>query len=371
MAVSLQMQLSVFGYILKQKLLRTERFPLVMMLEPLFACNLECAGCGKIQYPPDILRKRLTPEECWEAAEECGAPVVSVAGGEPLVHPQIDRIVEGLVERGKYVYLCSNALLLERNLHRFTPSPQLIFSIHLDGVEKTHDRMVCKDGVFRTAVAAIRKAKAMGFTVMTNSTIFQGEDSAEFRRFFDFAMKDLGLDGMMISPGYAYEKAPAQELFLKRDQTRSWFREALRDWRKKGWAFNHSTFYLDFLEGKRDYDCTPWGMPLRNVFGWQKPCYLMADAGYAQSYRELLETTDWSRYGQQSGNPKCANCMTHVGYETTAALDGFSGPRKFFEMVVDYATVTGPKKIRGAQARALLEHEAKQAESREPRMPVA
>ncbi len=354
MAVPLRMQLSVFGYILKQKLRGTERYPLVMMLEPLFACNLECAGCGKIQYPPDILRKRLTPEECWESAEECGAPIVSVAGGEPLAHPQIDRIVEGLISRGKYLYLCTNAILLERNLQRFKPSAQLIFSIHLDGAEKTHDRMVCKDGVYKTAVSAIRKAKAMGFNVMTNSTIFQGEDSEEFRAFFDTAM-ELGVDGMMISPGYAYEKAPEQELFLKRDQTRAWFQETLRGWRRKGWAFNHSPFYLDFLEGKRDYDCTPWGNPLRNVFGWQKPCYLMAEAGYARSYRELLESTDWSLYGRKSGNPKCANCMVHVGYEPSAVIDAFSSPRKFFEMVSDIATIKGPKKVRRAQLAALPE----------------
>jgi len=362
MAAPFSMQMSVFKHILKNKLAGRKKFPLVMMLEPLFACNLECAGCGKIQYPPDILRKRLSPQECWDAVEECGAPVVSVAGGEPLIHPEIDKIIDGLIKRGKYVYLCSNALLLEKNLHRFKPSPHLIFSIHLDGVEKTHDRMVCKDGVFKTAVSAIRAAKAMGHYVMTNSTIFNGEDSEEFRKFFDFAMKDLGLDGMMISPGYAYEKAPAQELFLKQAETKSWFRETLKDWRKKGWAFNHSTFYMDFLEGKRDYECAPWGMPLRNVFGWQKPCYLIADGGYAKSYQELLDETDWSAYGKASGNPKCTNCMTHVGYETPAVMQGFSSPRNFIEMVVDFATVKGPKKVRGAQKVALLQHAAAEAE---------
>ncbi len=344
------MQWTVFSYILKQRLKGVERYPLVLQIEPLFACNLECAGCGKIQYPADILRKRLSPEECWEAAEECGAPIVSVAGGEPLAHADIDRIVSGLTERGIYVYLCTNAILLEKNLHRFRPSPYLIFNIHLDGPERTHDRVVCREGVFKTAVSAIRAAKAGGFRVMTNSTIFQGESSAEFREFFDYCV-DLGVDGMEISPGYAYEKAPQQELFLKREQTKAWFRETLKDWRKKGWPFNHSVFYLDFLEGKRDYDCTPWGIPLRNVFGWQKPCYLMADAGYAKSYRELLETTRWSEYGHRSGNPKCANCMTHVGYEPSAVLDAFSGPGKFLEMLVDLATVRGPRKAETAYPR--------------------
>ena len=347
MPVPFRMQMTMFKYILGRKLAGDRRYPLVMMLEPLFACNLECAGCGKIQYPPDILRKRMTPQECWDAAEECGAPIVTVAGGEPLAHPDIDKIVDGLVARGKFVYLCSNAILLEKNLHRFKPSSQLIFSIHLDGLEKTHDRMVCREGVWKTATAAIKKAKALGFNVMTNTTIFQGEDAAEFRRFFDQSM-DMGIDGMMISPGYAYEKAPQQEVFLNRAQTKAWFKEALKDWRKMGWDFNHSTFYLDFLEGKRDYECTPWGIPLRNPFGWQRPCYLMAEGGYAATYKELLATTQWESYGHSSGNPKCANCMVHSGYEPSSVDDAFSGPLKFLRMVLDVMEVTGSVKARRA-----------------------
>ncbi|OGR85824.1 MAG: hopanoid biosynthesis associated radical SAM protein HpnH [Elusimicrobia bacterium RIFCSPHIGHO2_02_FULL_57_9] len=342
--------MSVFKYILARKIKRTEKFPLVMMLEPLFACNLECAGCGKIQYPTEILRKRLSREECWRCAEECGAPIVSIAGGEPLIHPQIDEIVAGLIARGKFIYLCTNAILLEKNIHRFKPGPNLIFSVHLDGREQTHDRMVCREGVYKTAISAISLVKSLGFQVMTNSTIFQGEDAQDFRQFFDECM-DMGVDGMMISPGYAYEKAPAQGLFLKNEQTKAWFREALKDWRAKGWDFNHSPFYLDFLEGKRDYDCTPWGNPLRNVFGWQRPCYLMADGGYAQTYKELLETTDWSQYGRASGNSKCANCMVHVGYEPSAVMDGFSSFSKFFELVRDIATISGPQKAQRAYPR--------------------
>lgn len=332
------MQMAVLKHILLQKIRGRKKFPLVMMLEPLFACNLECAGCGKIQYPTDILRKRLPPEDCWEAAEECGAPIVSIAGGEPLVHPEIAEITEGLIHRGKYIYLCTNAILLEKNLHRFKPSSHLIFSIHLDGVEKTHDRMVCKEGVYKTAISAILLAKSKGFCVMTNSTIFQGENPQEFRQFFD-EVSGMGIDGMMISPGYAYEKAPQQDIFLKRGETQAWFRETLKDWRKIGWPFNHSPFYLDFLEGKREYDCTAWGNPLRNVFGWQKPCYLMAEAGYAKTYRELLETTEWHRFGRASGNPKCANCMVHVGYEPSAVMDAFSSPRKFAELAKDFLTI--------------------------------
>ncbi|MBI4055818.1 MAG: adenosyl-hopene transferase HpnH [Elusimicrobia bacterium] len=341
MAVPFRMQWRMFTYVLKQRLRGNPRYPLVLMLEPLFACNLECAGCGKIQYPADILRQRLTPQQCWEAAEECGAPIVSIAGGEPLAHSEIDAIVEGFVARKKFVYLCTNAILLEKNLHRFQPSPYLIFSIHLDGTEKTHDRMVCREGVYRTAVRALRLAKEKGFYVMTNTTIFQGEDSEEFREFFE-TLTAMGVDGMMISPGYAYEKAPQQDIFLKRGETHSWFSKTLRDWRRKGWAFNHSPFYLDFLEGKRDYDCTPWGNPLRNLFGWQRPCYLQQE-GYAKSFRELLETTDWSKYGCRSGNPKCAHCMVHVGYEPSAVADSFSTPGKFLEMVWDIVTTQRPR----------------------------
>lgn len=326
MGVPLRMKFKVGAYLVKQKLLGRQKYPLVMMLEPLFACNLECAGCGKIQYPAEILRKRLTPEQCWESVEECGAPVVTVAGGEPLIHPDIDKIVNGLIERKKFVYLCSNAILLEKNIHRFKPSPYLIFSIHLDGAEKTHDRMVCRGGIYDIATRAIKKAKSLGFNVMTNTTIFDGEDVEEFREFFEYATKELKVDGMMISPGYAYQKAPRQDIFLKHERTKDWFRQAISGWREKKWPFNHSSFYLDFLEGKKTYDCTPWGIPLRNVFGWQKPCYLMAEAGYAQTYKELLETTDWSKYGHASGNSKCANCMVHSGFEPSAVDDTFSHP---------------------------------------------
>ena len=348
------MQMAVFKYILAQKLSGREKYPLVLMLEPLFACNLECGGCGKIQYPTDILKKRLTPQECFDAAQECRAPIVSIAGGEPLAHNEIGEIVEGLIARGKYIYLCTNAILLERNLHKFKPSSQLIFSIHLDGSEKIHDRTVCREGVYKTAVSAIKKAKAKGFNVMTNSTIFQGETPEEFRRFFEENM-DLGVDGMMISPGYSYEKAPKQELFLKREETRKWFAETLKNWRAMGWEFNHSPFYLDFLEGKREYDCTPWGNPLRNVFGWQKPCYLMDDAGYAQSYQELLDTTDWKNYGQASGNPKCANCMCHVGYEPSAVDEAFSSFGKFVELVKDIATIKRPSRRKTSPGSAIPE----------------
>jgi hopanoid biosynthesis associated radical SAM protein HpnH len=319
MGVSLRESLKVGSYVLWHRLKGTERFPLVLMLEPLFRCNLECAGCGKIQYPPEILRKRLSPDECLQAVEECGAPVVSIAGGEPLIHPEINAIADGLVQRKRFVYLCTNAILLERKLPLFKPSPYLTFSIHMDGLERRHDELVCRQGVFKAAVQAIKAAKHAGFRVTTNTTIFAGEDPEELHQLFDFLM-DLGVDGMMISPGYAYSKAPDQEHFLRRQETVRLFRDILQGGRSlRRWRFNHSPFYLDFLRGERSYQCTPWGNPTRNIFGWQRPCYLMSD-GYAHTFQELLETTDWERYGT-GRDPRCADCMVHCGYEPTSVLD--------------------------------------------------
>jgi hopanoid biosynthesis associated radical SAM protein HpnH len=323
--VNFQQSATVAAYVFKQRLLRREKYPLVLMLEPLLRCNLACGGCGKIQYPDEVLDQRLSPQQCWDAIEECGAPAVSIAGGEPLIHKEIDQIVRGLVERKKYIYLCTNALLLEKKLHLFQPSKYLTFSVHLDGPENVHDRTVCREGVYKKAVAAIKAAKALGFTVTTNSTIFRGEDPHEMRAFFDDMMA-MGVDGMMISPGYSYEKAPQQELFLQREETTDLFAKLLEGHKEKGWKFNQSPFFLEFLQGKHpEYDCTPWGMPLRNVFGWQRPCYLMQE-GYATSWKELVETTEWSNYGHKSGNPKCANCMVHCGFEATAVNDHFARP---------------------------------------------
>jgi len=338
MPVPFRMQREVLAYILRQRIRGARRYPLVLMLEPLFACNLECAGCGKVRHPPELLGRRLSPEQCWQSAEECGAPIVSVAGGEPLLHPEIGRIVEGFVQRRKFVYLCTNALLWSKKMRQFQPSPYLVLSIHLDGLEETHDRVVGKEGAYRTAVEAVRAAKRSGFCVMTNTTVFRGGNPEEFRRFFD-SLTAMGVDGLMISPGYAYENAHERGIFLSRQQTQAWFQQTLRDWRRKGWPFNHTPFYLDFLEGKRNYDCSPWGNPLRNVLGWQKPCYLLSEMGYAGTYRELLETTDWSRFGYLSGNPKCAHCMVHSGYEPSAAMDAFSTPWKVMRLVWDYLSI--------------------------------
>jgi hopanoid biosynthesis associated radical SAM protein HpnH len=321
MAIHLQQAFEVGKYLMAQRLKGRKKFPLVLMLEPLFRCNLACSGCGKIQHPADILRQNLTPEQCFAAVEECGAPVVSIPGGEPLLHPQIDEIVQGLINRKKYIYLCTNGLLLEKSLDKFQPSPYLTFSVHLDGLRERHDHCVDRKGVFDIAVNAIRAAKAKGFRVTTNTTIFEGTDPKEMQEFFDF-LSTLNIDGMMISPGYSYEKAPDQEHFLKREQTRSLFREILAPYKagKTNWNFNHNPLFLDFLTGGKDYDCTPWGSPSYSVFGWQKPCYLLGE-GYYATFRELLENTDWDQYGHSSGNPKCADCMVHCGYEPSAAVD--------------------------------------------------
>lgn len=330
MTVSLRQKIAVGSYVMKQRLTGRKRYPLVLMLEPLFRCNLACAGCGKIQYPAHVLKKDLTPEECFRAVDECGAPVVSIPGGEPLMHPQIAEIVEGLVARKKYIYLCTNALLMKEKLHLFKPSKYLSFSVHVDGQREHHDFSVCREGGYEIAVDAIRDAVKAGFRVTTNTTLFDGADPKSVRAFFD-EMMELGVESMMLSPGYSYDKAPDQKHFLGRARTRRLFRTILAN-RKKSWRFNQSPLFLEYLMGKRNYNCTPWGMPTYNLFGWQKPCYLLQD-GYAESYQELMETTDWEAYGTQSGNPQCANCMVHCGYEPTAVDDTFGSLRGFVETV--------------------------------------
>lgn len=322
MPVPISQAWTVASYVLKQKLKGRKQYPLVLMLEPLYRCNLACAGCGKIQYPAHVLRRELSPEECFKAVEECGVPVVSIPGGEPLMHTQIEKIVEGLVARKKYVYMCTNALLLKEKLHLFKPSKYLSFSVHVDGQKEHHDFAVCREGGYDLAVEGIRAAVKAGFRVTTNTTLFDGADPKSVRAFFD-EMMTLGVEGMMLSPGYAYDKAPDQKHFLGRSRTRRMFRAMLSN-RKKSWQFNMSPLFLEFLMGKREFKCTPWGMPTYSIFGWQKPCYLLQD-GYADTFSELIETVEWNKYGTESGNPKCANCMVHSGYEATAVDYTFSG----------------------------------------------
>jgi hopanoid biosynthesis associated radical SAM protein HpnH len=314
---------------MKQALSGNKRYPLVLMLEPLFRCNLACAGCGKIDYPEEILSRHLTVEECLQAADECGAPIVSIPGGEPLIHPQIGEIVRGLVARKKFVYLCTNALLLKKKIDLFEPSPYLSFSIHLDGMRERHDELVCREGVFDKAVEAIKMVKERGFRVTTNSTLFDGEAPEEVAEFLDY-MRELDVEGSMVSPGFSYERAPDQDHFLKRERSHEMFRNIFRLGKKKSWVFNQSSLYLDFLAGNQDYKCTPWGSPTRNIFGWQKPCYLLND-GYVPTFKELMETTDWDNYG--TGNDeRCADCMVHCGYEPTAVIDTVQHPLKALKL---------------------------------------
>ncbi len=321
MSVPISQAWTVASYVLTQKLKGRKQYPLVLMLEPLYRCNLACAGCGKIQYPAHVLKRELSPEECFSAVDECGAPMVSIPGGEPLMHSQIEKIVEGLVARKKYIYLCTNALLLKEKLHLFKPSKYLTFSVHLDGQKEHHDFSVCREGGYELAVEGIKAALARGFRVTTNTTLFDGADPNSVRAFFD-EMMDLGVEGMMLSPGYNYDKAPDQKHFLGRARTRRLFRAMLSN-RKPAWRFNQSMLFLEFLMGKRDFRCTPWGMPTYSIFGWQKPCYLLQD-GYADTFGELMATTEWGNYGTESGNPQCANCMVHSGYEASGVDYSFS-----------------------------------------------
>ncbi|MEA2754880.1 MAG: hypothetical protein QOJ54_1169 [Aliidongia sp.] len=325
----------VGAYIVKQHLLRRKRYPLVLMLEPLFRCNLACAGCGKIDYPDEILNQRLSVAQCLDAVDECGAPVISIAGGEPLLHKELPEIVAGMLARKKFVYLCTNALLLEKKMHLYKPSPYFQFSVHLDGDPEDHDRSVCQEGVYERAVAALKKAKAAGFRVSINTTLFDNADPARIAAFFD-EINRVGIDGIMVSPGYAYERAPDQEHFLNRQKTKQLFRDIFARGKGKGWGFNQSPLFLDFLAGNQSYHCTPWGNPTRNYFGWQRPCYLLGE-GFAATFKELMEETDWDQYG--TGNyEKCANCMVHSGYEATAVEDAVKHPLKAL-----VSSLRGPK----------------------------
>ena len=342
MSVPLRQQIKVGAYIMKQRLRRRERYPLVLMLEPLFRCNLACAGCGKIDYPDSVLNRRLSVQDCVDAAEECGAPVVSIPGGEPLLHKEIGTIVEELIKRKRFIYLCTNGLLLEKKLHLFKPSPYLTFNVHLDGLREEHDKSVCQTGVFDKAVSAIKAAKAKGFRVNVNATLFRGVKPDRVADYLDYVTDELEVDGVSISPGYAYERAPDQEHFLNRQASKTLFREIFKRGkeRAKKWRFGQSTMFLDFLAGNQDYRCTPWGVPTRNVFGWQRPCYLLNE-GYVGSFKELMEETNWESYGT-GAYEKCADCMVHCGYEPTAVNDTVNHPLKALKTVLRGLRTEGP-----------------------------
>ena len=340
MGVPLRQQLRVGWYILGRRLRGERQFPLVLMLEPLFRCNLACSGCGKIDYPDHILNKRISVEDALRAADECGAPVVSIAGGEPLIHKEMPKIVEGLIARKKFVYLCTNALLLKKRIKDYAPSPFLTFSVHLDGNRERHDASVCQEGVFDRAVEVVKLARERGFRVTVNCTLFQGEAPEEVAEFLDHMMT-LGIEGVTVAPGFSYERAPQQEVFLQRKSSKELFRSIFRLSKGRRWRFNHSSLYLDFLAGNQAYQCTAWGNPTRNVFGWQKPCYLLVGEGYAPTYRDLIEQTEWDAYGV-GRNPKCANCMVHCGFEPTAVNDAVAHPLKALMVKLRGPRTSGP-----------------------------
>jgi len=337
-AITLRQTVRVGAYVLGRHLRRVERYPLVLMLEPLFRCNLACAGCGKIDYPAPILNQRLSVQECLDAVDECGAPMVAIPGGEPLIHKEIGEIVKGIVARKKFVSLCTNALLLEKKLHLFEPSPYLFFSVHLDGIKEHHDKSVCMEGGFEKAVSAIKAAKAKGFAVNVNCTVFDGHPPADIAKFLDLT-EELGV-GVSISPGYAYERAPDQQHFLARRNTKEVFRKVFALGKGKKWNLTHSAMFLDFLAGNQEFHCTPWGMPTRNIFGWQKPCYLLGE-GYAKTFTELMEATDWDAYGT-GRYEKCANCMAHCGYEPTAAQAMMEHPLRAAKIAWKGVKTEGP-----------------------------
>ncbi len=330
MGIPLIQKIKVAKYIFEQKIKGNKKYPLVLMLEPLFRCNLSCAGCGKIDYPDEILNKRMSVDDCLDAVDECGAPIVSIPGGEPLVHQEIGEIVKGIINKGKFVYLCTNALLLEKKLDLFKPSQYLTFSIHLDGLKKEHDHSVCREGVFDKVIQAIKVAKQKGFRVNINCTLFHQMTPDRTAKFFDF-VTELDVDGITVSPGYAYERAVDQKSFLKRKKTKNLFRDIFKLGKGKKWVFSQSSLFLDFLAGNQNYKCTPWGNPTRNIFGWQKPCYLLGE-GFVKTFDELIKNTKWDKYG--TGNyEKCANCMVHCGYEPTAAEDSIRNPIKTLKVV--------------------------------------
>ncbi len=339
MGIPFRQKAFVGAYLMKQHMLGRKRYPLVLMLEPLFRCNLACAGCGKIDYPDEILNQRISVADALQAVDECGAPVVSIAGGEPLLHKELPTIVEGIIARKKFVYLCTNALLMEKKIDQYKPSPYFVWSVHLDGSKEMHDKSVCQKGVYDRAVSAIKLAKEKGFRVNINCTLFNNVDPDEVATFFE-EVKAMGVDAMTVSPGYAYERAPDQQHFLNREKTKQLFRDILRRGKGRNWSFSQSGLFLDFLAGNQQYHCTPWGNPTRTVFGWQRPCYLVGE-GYAKTFKELMEETDWDAYG--TGNyEKCADCMVHSGYEATAVMDTMKHPFKALTVAMRGHRTEGP-----------------------------
>ena len=351
MSIPLKQSAVIGKYLMTQKLRRREHFPLLVELEPLFQCNLACSFCGKIQYPEHILKKRMPVETALAAIDECGAPMVSIAGGEPLVHPEVHVMVQKLIERKKFVFLCTNAILMEQRMDRFEPSPYFTWVVHLDGLRERHDQFVEREGIFDKAVAGIKEAKRRGFRVNTNTTFLSTDTPKTVREVLDFLNDELEVDGIQISPAYAYEKAPDQEHFPGVTKTRALFSEAFADGGRSRWRLQHTPLFLDFLEGKVDFQCTPWGIPSYSIFGWQRPCYLMSD-GYAETYKELIETTDWSAYGR-GRDERCDNCMAHCGYEPTAVLASTASVKESLRSMISSSPMSATARRTRARRRDL------------------
>jgi len=326
MRFPLSLTRSLTAYLLGKRLARARRFPLVLMLEPLHACNLKCVGCGRVREYADWVHERLSVERCMAALAECGAPIVSVCGGEPLIYPEIGELVEAILARRKHIYLCTNGLALAERLERFRPTSRLAFNVHLDGMESTHDRVVGRPGVFAQAVEGIRAAKRAGFLVYTNTTVYHQTDLDEVAVLFEY-LRELGVDGFMLSPAFGYEVIdesavdPSERIFMTREEIHAKFRAARA--RLSGYRLTSTPVYLDFLCGQRELACAAWANPTYNVCGWKGPCYLVTDRHYA-SYRELVEATDWDALGP-GRDPRCEHCLVHCGFEPAAVLSAHRG----------------------------------------------
>jgi len=324
----LRLSLKLGWYLFKQRLQGRKYFPLTMILEPLEACNLTCSGCGRIREYEPILDRRLTVEECLRAVEECDAPVVSIAGGEPLMHPHIGDIVAAIIRQKRFLYLCTNALLYKQAMKVINPSPYFSFVVHLDGLRETHDIAVEREGVYDVAIEAIQEFRQAGFRVCTNTTLYSGTGPEEYHELFAM-LNDMGVEGMMVSPGFQYKEVAHHDIFLQREEAGSFFRRIFAGCRD-GIRFYNNPLYLDFLQGQRQYQCSQWTTPTYTPAGWRKPCYLLAD-GHAQTFKELMKTTEWEAYGW-GRDPRCDTCMMHCGYEGSAILEAMHKPTTFLEL---------------------------------------
>ena len=325
-------------YLLKNRLAGRKRFPLVTMLEPLEMCNLACAGCGRIREYQPVIDKMMPVDVALDAVKESGAPIVSIAGGEPTIHPKIDEIINRLIEQKYFVYCCTNGLLLDRMLPKIPPSKYFCWVIHMDGMEEKHDESVARKGVFKKAVQGIELALSQGYRVCTNTTIFKNSDVEDLWEMFRL-VKKIGVEGSMISPGYDFEDAPDRDLFLTRQESRNIFKKLLDPTRTGGMKFYNNPLYLNFLQGDREYQCTAWSNPTYTVLGWRKPCYPLADE-HVQDVNELYEAGLWQKYGV-GNDPRCANCMMHCGFESATIFQAISTPKDWATLIKSGAAHKG------------------------------